>query len=181
MIAAEQQPVTATEQSTAQHRRRAGGRPWQPGQSGNPTGIRISKHAIALFNEIAGELGGEAALSAIDRTLLLQAARLLVRSARLKDHDAAIRMSSEARRTLEGLRRRATRASAPAAEPFTEIAAKAQAAEAARRAAELAGDTSEADAEVTSAGDETPITDHVQLDASDSDAAISTRRKAVQP
>jgi hypothetical protein len=88
-----------------------------------------------------------ATLSAIDRTLLLQATRLLVRSARLKDHDAAIRMSSEARRTLEGLRRRCAPAvrSAPA-EPFGEIAATAQAEENARRAAELAADVSEADA-----------------------------------
>jgi hypothetical protein len=75
---------------------------WPKGVSGNPSGIRVSHHALNLYREIAAELGGEAALSVIDRTLLLQATRLLVRSARLKDHDAAIRMSSEARRTLEG-------------------------------------------------------------------------------
>jgi hypothetical protein len=112
---------------------------WPKGVSGNPSGIRVSHHALNLYREIAAELGGEAALSVIDRTLLLQATRLLVRSARLKDHDAAIRMSSEARRTLEGLRRHVARVSAPA-ESFTDIAVRAQAEASERRAIELAAD-----------------------------------------
>lgn len=117
---------------------------WPKGTSGNPTGIRISQRAMELFSEIAVELGGVDTLSIIDRTLLSQACRLLVRSQRVKEADAAIRMSSEARRTLEGLRRRCAPAvrSAPA-EPFGEIAATAQQEEAARRAAELAGDEDE--------------------------------------
>jgi hypothetical protein len=141
-----EQRVLATDQP---QRRVPRGRPWPKGVSGNPAGIRVGKQALAMFEQIEGELGGVG--SVIDRTLLLQACRLLVRAARLKDHDAAIRMSSEARRTLEGLRRRCAPAvrSAPA-EPFGEIAASAQAKEAARRAAELAGDAIEADAAPTS-------------------------------
>jgi hypothetical protein len=79
---------------------------FQPGVSGNPTGFNPGKHVLALYREMATEFGGEAALSPVDRILLMQAARLLSRSRRLKDQDQAIRMSSEARRTLEGLRRR---------------------------------------------------------------------------
>jgi hypothetical protein len=139
-----QQQVAVTKQSDTQ-RPRVRGRPWAPGQSGNPSGSRVNTRASVLFDEIAAELGGAEALSAIDRTLLLQAARLLMRSQRIKEPDAAIRMSSEARRTLEGLRRRCVPAvrSAPA-EPFGAIAVSAQAEAAARRAAELAADASEA-------------------------------------
>jgi hypothetical protein len=129
-----QHAVPATEQHVV-------GRPWPKGMSGNPTGIRISKHALKLFYEIAAELGGVDSLPAMDAALLLQATRLLVRSSRLKDHDAAIRMSSEARRTLEGLRRRCAPAvrSAPT-EPFGQIVVSAEAEAAPRRAAELAAD-----------------------------------------
>jgi hypothetical protein len=54
---------------------------------------------------VAAELGG--VLGAIDRALLLQACRLLIRSQRVKDADAAIRMSSEARRIMSSLQKRA--------------------------------------------------------------------------
>jgi hypothetical protein len=129
---------------------------WHPGQSGNPGGIRISTHALKLFHEIAVEIGGADALTSMDAALLLQACRLLVRSTRLKDHDAAIRMSSEARRTLEGLRRRCAPAGArypTHAQPFGSIVVSAQAEAAPRRAAELAADAAEAAEHTRPAGE----------------------------
>jgi hypothetical protein len=97
------------QQADAESPKQGDGRHWPKGTSGNPTGIRISRHALKMYHEIAAEFGGEAALSAIDRALLLQSCRLMVRSARLKKHDAAIRMASEARRGLEGIGRRTPR------------------------------------------------------------------------
>jgi hypothetical protein len=101
-----QQPEAATEQSEAQ-RPRHGGRPWPKGVSGNPSGSRANKRAVALFAEMANDFGGPSALSAIDRAMLDQAATLLARSRRVKDPDVALRMGGEARRLLECLRRHA--------------------------------------------------------------------------
>jgi hypothetical protein len=123
----------------AEHKQATRPQWWPKGVSGNPSGVRVSTHALALYREIGAELGGLDSLSAIDRALLLQACRLLVRSLRLKDHDTAIRMSSKARRTLEGLRRRAA-VPAATSESFTDIAARAQSEAETRRAAELAAD-----------------------------------------
>ncbi len=149
------QPMVADEQSAAQPRK-VSGRPFPPGVSGNPSGMRVSKHALQLFTEIADEYGGEQALSAIDRALLLQAARLLVRAQRLKDADAAIRMTGEARRLLESLRRNAGKAAAKAkamlAPSFSEIAEREQAAAAEWRDAELADDEAAAEAPAVAAG-----------------------------
>ena len=59
------------------------------------------------------------ALSAVDRALLTQACLLLARSERvmqIKDADAAIRMSGEARRLLESLRKHAAPPKVPSLE-----------------------------------------------------------------
>jgi hypothetical protein len=81
---------------------------FEPGRSGNPSGLRgrylIEALAEQLFVEMAPDF---APLSAIDGVLLKQACVLSVRSRRVTDPDAAVRMASESRRTLEGLRRRA--------------------------------------------------------------------------
>jgi hypothetical protein len=105
-----QQLGPAAEQGDGQRKLR--GRPWPPGTSGNPNGRRsMSKRAAMLFQALAADFGGVDALSAIDRALLEQGCRLLVRAERAKDADAVVRLSSEARRGLVALRRR--RESAP--------------------------------------------------------------------
>jgi hypothetical protein len=102
-----QQSAAAPEQHDAQ-RPRVVGRPWKSGQSGNPSGSRVLNQRIAdLFNTLAADFGGEAALSAIDRALLMQSCVLLTRAQRTRDVDAAVRLTSEARRGLMALRRHA--------------------------------------------------------------------------
>jgi hypothetical protein len=81
--------------------------------SGNPKGRRIVREmAEKLFAELAPQF---APLDPVDRTLLMQAAMLSIQSRRVGDPDAAVRMASEARRTLETLRR--NRLKSPKAQP----------------------------------------------------------------
>jgi hypothetical protein len=87
--------------------RRHGGRPWPKGTSGNPSGSRVNTRAKVLFDELATDFGGVNGLSAVDRTLLLQACRLMARAARAKDADVVVRLTSEARRILASLQKRA--------------------------------------------------------------------------
>ena len=130
-----QQPATAPEQRSGLR-----GRPFPPGTSGNPLGARIvNQRAAELFAVMAGDFGP---LSAVDEVLLRQACRLLARSERLKDPDNSIRMSGEARRLLEALRRHAA-PKGVVAESFADIAARAQAEADRRRARELAEDEAE--------------------------------------
>jgi hypothetical protein len=125
--------IAATEQPNK--RRRGDGRPFPRGFSGNPKGrAAIRARAAELFGIMAGDF---APLSAVDTVLLNQACLLLARSERVhrvRDIDVGLRMSGEARRLLQALRKRAPVCSAPI-EMFTDIAAKAQTEEAARRAA----------------------------------------------
>jgi hypothetical protein len=87
--------------------RRGQGRPFVAGVSGNPKGrAAIKARAAELFATMAPDFGK---LSATDEVLLRQAALLIARSERTyrkQDAEAAIRMSSEARRLLSSLRRR---------------------------------------------------------------------------
>jgi len=98
-----------------------GRRGWQPGQSGNPEGARPRKLRIAeLFADMAEDFGGLDAMSAVDRALLSQACKLMVRAGGARDHDLAVRLSGEGRRLLSGLRKRAP---APKAETLREYLA----------------------------------------------------------
>jgi hypothetical protein len=132
----------ATTQASKQRPR---GRPFAPGVSGNPRGdvmktIR-ARAAELRATIVTDDLKG--ALSAIDNVLLDRAVLLLAKSERLhmtKHVDAGIRMTSEARRILQSLRRRHATAPTSPAEPFTDISARAQAEAAQRRALELAAD-----------------------------------------
>ena len=118
------------------------GRPFLKGVSGNPHGKRLIRHRVEeLFAMMAGDFEP---MSATDEVLLRQACFLLARSERVHrhaDNDNAIRMSGEARRLLELLRRRA--ASAPKEPPtksWSDITAQAQAEADVRRGRELAED-----------------------------------------
>jgi hypothetical protein len=134
--------VAANEQLLSKLRRRGDGFP--KGFSGNPKGkAALKARSAELFGIMAPDF---APLSATDEVLLRQACLLLARSeriARVRDIDVGVRMSGEARRLLQALRKNAPAPAVPA-ERFTEIAVKAQAEEDARRAAELAGDAVEA-------------------------------------
>lgn len=110
--------------------------PWPPGTSGNPSGSKLNKRVAALFDAMAADFEGT--LSAIDRTMLLQACRLLIRSERTPDADLAVRLSNAAARLLASLRSAKRRE--PIGETFAEIATRAQADADRRRALELAED-----------------------------------------
>jgi hypothetical protein len=131
--------VAAIEQQ-GNERRRVVGRPFPKGVSGNPHGRRALRERIEkLYATMTGDFGP---LSATDEVLLRQACLLLARSERVhrrKDLDSAIRMSGEARRLLESLRKHAAPAD-KVVETFAEIARRAQAEETERRARELAED-----------------------------------------
>jgi hypothetical protein len=73
--------------------------------SGNPAGHAvIGKRVSELFDAMAADF--QEPLGGIERSLLLQAAKLLVRSERAKDGDIAVRCANAARRILAGLRSR---------------------------------------------------------------------------
>lgn len=152
------QLAAAAEQVDGQ-RPKVRGRPWTKGVSGNPSGSRVNKRAVVLAEQMAADFGGTSSLGAIDRAMIEQAAKLLIRTERVKDADTALRMSGEARRLLSSLRRRAPASVAPT-ESFAEIAARAQAEAAARRARELAEDeASDTAADVeTRTSDVLPVT-----------------------
>jgi hypothetical protein len=82
------------------------GRPFPKGVSGNPSGKTLGKRYLALFADLARDLGGEDALSAIDRALLSQAVGLMVRAERVKDTDDAVRLANASARLLTGLRKK---------------------------------------------------------------------------
>jgi hypothetical protein len=98
-----QQQGPAAEQKTAQ-RLMPRGRPFPKGVSGNPSGRTVGKRYLTLFADLSRDLGGEAALSAIDRALLSQAVGLMVRAERVKETDDAVRLANASARLLATLR-----------------------------------------------------------------------------
>jgi hypothetical protein len=82
---------------------------FQPGRSGNPSGNRYLKdQAAALFETMSGDLGP---LTKTDEILLQQACLMLAKASRISGRDrqnvdVAVRLHSEARRTITSLRRR---------------------------------------------------------------------------
>jgi hypothetical protein len=99
-----------------------------------------------LVTELAREHGGE--LSVVELGLIRSAAALTVKAEELQagivrgdavDVDELVRLSSEARRVLQSLRKRAP-AAATSTESFADIAMRAQSEASERRAKELAED-----------------------------------------
>jgi hypothetical protein len=86
-----------------------GGR-YPPGYSGNPSGSKIPKRQRELIAAMSPEFGGDA-MSSVDKAELAAACRLMARAEREKNAPAAL--TSEARRILQGLRRRMKPAAAP--------------------------------------------------------------------
>jgi hypothetical protein len=86
------------------------GRPWAPGQSGNPQGRRNgqrSKRFAVLYAGIVETLGGADKLIGINAALAEQAAQLLERAERAKDAAVAARCANSAQRLLANLCKRA--------------------------------------------------------------------------
>ena len=102
-------PITAAEQKPSKPRHR-----FAKGTSGNAAGRpNIGRRASELFDALSGDFGE---LSATDAILLRQAALLLARAERvssIKQVDVGLRMSGEARRLLQVLRRNAPAPVAP--------------------------------------------------------------------
>ena len=99
------------EQHNAGGRASVGPHRWPPGTSGNPLGSKLlTARADAIFGEVRCDFADN--LSAVDTVLLRQACRLLARGERLRDPDAAVRLSSEARRIIAALRRSAPKPAA---------------------------------------------------------------------
>lgn len=98
------QSSAAAEQKNEQ-RPKPNGRPWPPGVSGNPSGRKLGKRYLALFADLARDLGGEDALTGIDRALLGQAVGLMVRAEKVRDTDDAVRLANASARLLANLRK----------------------------------------------------------------------------
>lgn len=109
-----------------------------PGIAPNPSGSRVPRGLNELVAELSTDFAG-VALSAIDKALLKSAALLLLRASRTADPDSSVRSVSEARRILEGMKRRHPVGSpSPSSELYVDIAKRAAAESAAQRARELA-------------------------------------------
>lgn len=108
-----QQPAGA-EQVNEQPKLR--GKPWKPGQSGNPSGSTKSKRYLELYADIVNDIGGEGGLSGIDRCLAAQVVGLLIRGEKAGDADEAVRCANSAARLLTSLRKRKREPTGPTLE-----------------------------------------------------------------
>jgi hypothetical protein len=66
-------------------------RPWQPGQSGNPTGR--SQRYWHLFDMFVAEVGGDSALTAMQREYISRAAENMRRAEHAKDNNERVRLT----------------------------------------------------------------------------------------
>jgi hypothetical protein len=81
--------VAAPESAAA--KRLANLRPFQPGQSGNPSGK--SKRYQELFDVIAAEVGGDSGLTAMQREYVSRAAENMRHAERTKDNNERVRLT----------------------------------------------------------------------------------------
>ena len=65
--------------------------PWQPGQSGNPTGR--SQRYWHLFDMFVAEVGGDSPLSAMQREYISRAAENMRRAEHAKDNNERVRLT----------------------------------------------------------------------------------------
>jgi hypothetical protein len=106
--------------ATNTQRKRQG---FQPGQSGNLSGTKSPRGLSELAAKLQADLPGIES-SAIDMALLRNAALLLLRAERMAAGDRSVRSSSEARRTLEALRKRYAKPAKPTQPPLSEYLAQ---------------------------------------------------------
>jgi hypothetical protein len=95
---------------------------WRPGVSGNPSGSIKSKRYLQLHAEIVADLGGDNALTGIDRVIIGQAVTLLIRAEKVPDTNIAVRAANTATRLLASLRntKRRPRDEVPPRVPYRE-------------------------------------------------------------
>ena len=79
---------------------------FKPGQSGNPSGCTKSKRYLELRADVVSDLGGEDALSGIDRVIVGLAVTQLIRAERANSDVDAVHASNTASRLLASLRKR---------------------------------------------------------------------------
>jgi hypothetical protein len=85
------QESTKTPPPAAPHRNTAGLKPpWQPGQSGNPTGR--SQRYWDLFGMITAQIGGDT-LSPMEREYISRAAENMRRAEHAKDNNERVRLT----------------------------------------------------------------------------------------
>ena len=86
------QESAKTAPAAAPHRNTVGLRPpWQPGQSGNPTGR--SQRYWHLFGMISAQIGGESGLSPMEREYISRAAENMRRAEHAKDNNERVRLT----------------------------------------------------------------------------------------
>jgi hypothetical protein len=82
--------ATSAKASATASAKRVVGRPFRPGESGNPGGV--PRRAQVLFDALAGEFGAET-LTAMQREYLKRAADLLRQAERAKGANASVRLT----------------------------------------------------------------------------------------
>jgi hypothetical protein len=98
--------------------RRVYGRPFPPGVSGNPLGrARRSPRFAELYDGIARDYGGVDALTTLQRTVLAQGVRLMIRAERAQNADMAVRLTHAAARMLAALQHGGTAPRSPPPKP----------------------------------------------------------------
>jgi hypothetical protein len=96
--------VQRSSASNQQAPKRVIGRPFPPGVSGNPLGrARRTPRFAELYDGIAADYGGPAALTTLQRTVLAQGVRLMIRAERAQNADMAVRLTHAAARMLAAL------------------------------------------------------------------------------
>lgn len=92
-------------QQTTASEKRIVGKPFVKGKSGNPFGRAIlTKQTQRLVDEMSRDFGGVAKLTNIQRTMLIQSARLFIKAERAKDPRDTVRLTNCAVRVLGNLR-----------------------------------------------------------------------------
>jgi hypothetical protein len=111
------QQIAPRPQQNAPTKGKPRGKPWLKGQSGNPQGGRIRSRRIdALYADLAADLGGASTLTAVQNTLVRQAARMLARAERERDAEHCVRLTNCASRLLASLRNGRRKPAAPSLE-----------------------------------------------------------------
>jgi hypothetical protein len=82
--------------------KRVPGRPFRPGQSGNPGGV--PKRQQVLFDAVASEFGGEAQLTALEHEYVTRAAEQLRRADRERNNAEYVRLTRSAALLIDRVR-----------------------------------------------------------------------------
>lgn len=77
------------------------GRPFAPGNNANPQGRRVKSHRFTeLYGRLCADMGGEGALNELQKTVLAQAVRVMMRAQRATKPEDVVRLSNCAARLM---------------------------------------------------------------------------------